>query len=271
MAKKYYWLKLKEDFFRKREIKKLRTIAGGDTFTIIYLKLQLLSLKNEGTLYFEGIEETFAEEMALELDEDVENVKVTFMYLEKHGLLQVINSDEYQVPAAIECTGSEVDSASRVRKHREKKSLQCNSEVTNCNTELEKELELKKELEKDKKTKSVDSQNKFSEDSPQVELSEYLYSKIRAIDPNAKRPNIQMWANHVDKLLRIDKRSKEEIENVIDYCQADSFWQSNILSTKKLREKFQTLYLQSGKNGKNESEDNYEKAKRLLARQKGEC
>ena len=31
--KKYYWLKLKEDFFRQKEIKKLRKIAGGDTYT----------------------------------------------------------------------------------------------------------------------------------------------------------------------------------------------------------------------------------------------
>ena len=50
MAKRYFWLKLKEDFFRQKEIKKLRKIAGGDTFTIIYLKLQLLSLQDNGKL-----------------------------------------------------------------------------------------------------------------------------------------------------------------------------------------------------------------------------
>ena len=44
--KKYYWLKLKDDFFRDKKMKKLRNIAGGDTYTIIYLKMQLLSLKN---------------------------------------------------------------------------------------------------------------------------------------------------------------------------------------------------------------------------------
>ena len=43
--KRYYWLKLKDDFFRQPKIKKLRQIAGGDTYTVIYLKLQLLSLQ----------------------------------------------------------------------------------------------------------------------------------------------------------------------------------------------------------------------------------
>ena len=67
MAKRYFWLKLKEDFFRQKEIKKLRKIAGGDTFTIIYLKLQLLSLRDNGKIFFEGVEDTLFEELALEL------------------------------------------------------------------------------------------------------------------------------------------------------------------------------------------------------------
>ena len=43
MAKRYYWLKLKDDYLDSPKIKKLRKIAGGDTYTIIYLKMQLLS------------------------------------------------------------------------------------------------------------------------------------------------------------------------------------------------------------------------------------
>ena len=44
--KKYFWLKLKNDWFSSKEIKRLRNVAGGDTFTIIYLKMQLKSLIN---------------------------------------------------------------------------------------------------------------------------------------------------------------------------------------------------------------------------------
>jgi len=85
--KKFYWLKLKNDFFNQKEIKKLRRIAGGDTYTIIYLKMQLLSLKDDGKIYFDGIEDTFAEELALEIDEDPKNVEVTLLFLEKENLL----------------------------------------------------------------------------------------------------------------------------------------------------------------------------------------
>jgi predicted phage replisome organizer len=145
--KRYYWLKLKDDFFAQKEIKKLRKIAGGDTYTIIYLKLQLLSLKNEGIIAFEGIEENFIEEMALVLDEDVENVRVTILYLQKVGFLEEISADEYLLPQAVESIGSETTVAARVRKHREsKKLLQCNTQVTKSNTEIDIEKDIEKDI-----------------------------------------------------------------------------------------------------------------------------
>ena len=81
--KKYYWLKLKEDFFRQAEIKKPRKIAGGDTYTIIYLKMQLLSNSSDNQIYYIGIENTLIEEIALELDESIEDVNYCITILLK--------------------------------------------------------------------------------------------------------------------------------------------------------------------------------------------
>ena len=67
--KRYYWIKLKEEFFTDKRIKRLRRISGGDTYTIIYLKLLLLSLKDEGKLYYNGVESDFIKELALTIDE----------------------------------------------------------------------------------------------------------------------------------------------------------------------------------------------------------
>lgn len=164
--KRYYWLKLSEDFFNSRDVKKLRKIAGGDTYTVIYLKLLLLSLKDEGYLYYEGVEPTFAEETALAIDEDEENVEVTLNYLEQRGLLERKTLDEYLLTVCAEMTGSETSVARRVRKTREKKALlekekrynvtlecknetNCNTDETNCNTEIDIDKEKDKEKEQD--------------------------------------------------------------------------------------------------------------------------
>ena len=121
MAKRYYWLKLKDDFFRDKRIKKLRKIAGGDTYVLIYLKIQLLSLKNEGVLEYEGVEDSFASELALELDEDEENVEITINFLQTTGLLLEGKPNEYALPQTQKAIGSEGASAKRVREHRKRK------------------------------------------------------------------------------------------------------------------------------------------------------
>lgn len=131
--KRYYWLKLKEGFFGDKEIKKLRKLAGGDTYTIIYLKLMLLSLRENGKLYFEGIEETFYEELALEINEDPDNVKFTFLFLQRMGLLEEISNVEAFLTQMPECVGSETEKAAIMRKSRARKKalgLQDGNNVT---------------------------------------------------------------------------------------------------------------------------------------------
>ena len=164
MAKKYIWLKLKEDFFQQKPIKKLRKMAGGATFTLIYLKMQLLSLKSEGKLYFDNVEENFAEEIALELDETVDDVKMTLLFLEKNNLIEVGDlPDEYILPQVMDCIGSETAAAERMRKMRKAKaqekigfnSSRCNNvtpllqSVTNGYTEREKDKEIDIDIERE--------------------------------------------------------------------------------------------------------------------------
>lgn len=163
MAKRYYWLKLKDDFFRQKEIKKLRRIAGGDTFTIIYLKIQLLSLKDNGKLFYEGIEDNFCEELALEIDEDVDNVQVTINYLMRHGLLTEVKNDEYLLPQTVASIGSETAGAERQRKYEAKKKALADAQkkalkdnvsendtcLINSDTEQEQRKEQRKKQEKE--------------------------------------------------------------------------------------------------------------------------
>ena len=149
-AKRYYWLKLQDDFFGSKRIKKLRKLAGGDTYTIIYLKMQLLAMKQGGVLVYTGLEPTFAEELALDIDEDDDNVAVTVSYLLSCGLLETEDEKEYFLPYAVLNTGSEGSSAKRMREHRERKALQSNNDVTPPASLCDGEIEIEKEIEIDK-------------------------------------------------------------------------------------------------------------------------
>lgn len=149
--KRYYWLKLSEDFFRQKEIKKLRRIAGGDTYTVIYLKMLLRSMEDGGKLYYEGYESDFASELALDIDEDVENVKMTVAFLIANGILHENTISEYEITTAKEMVGSEGGSAKRMRKMRAVKAIaesekrmlsQSDGGVTARDTDIDKEIEI---------------------------------------------------------------------------------------------------------------------------------
>lgn len=157
-GKRYYWLRLHDDFFRSVRIKKLRRMAGGDTYVIIYLKMQLKAMKTDGVLSWRGYEQDFVDELAIDLDEESDNVRVCLAYLLSCGLAETDDKINFFLPYAVENTGSETASAQRVRdfrnKQKEAQALQCNTDVTEvkrlCN--VEKEIEKEKDIEIEKKS-----------------------------------------------------------------------------------------------------------------------
>lgn len=159
--RRYYWIQLAQDFFKSKEMKLLRKMPGGDTYTIIYLKLMLVSLEDSGKIYFEELAQDLAEEMALLIDEDTEAVRMTLMFLSKKGLLTRHSDYEFFLEQVPEMTGSETASTRRSRKHREQKALQCNTNATkrNGDIDIDKEIELEKEIEEKEDNSATSSPN----------------------------------------------------------------------------------------------------------------
>lgn len=83
----------------------------------------------------------------------------------------------------------------------------------------------------------------FLSDSAEIRLSEHLFSRMKINNPTAKVPNWQVWARNIDLMMRVDNRTEDDIVKVIDWCQKDNFWKGNILSTAKLREKYDQLHV----------------------------
>ena len=142
--KRYYWIQLAQDFFKSKEMKLLRKIAGGDTHTIIYLKMMLISLEDGGHIYYDGLADNLAEEIALVIDENVEDIKITLIFLESKGLLTRNSDRDYFLEQVPEMVGSETASARRVRKFRENQlALQCNNDVTKRNGDIDIDIDNK--------------------------------------------------------------------------------------------------------------------------------
>lgn len=172
--KRYYWLKLKKDFFDGKMIKILRTFETGDKLILIFLKLELFSLENDGYIYYEHMLPTFEQELSVAIDEDPSLVKEAFRTLLKFGAIKKIDEDKYYISALEDCIGSESRSAQMKREYRSKTlSGQCPEKDGHFPPEIEKETEKEIELYIEKKR----SAPSFSDEKKRGGYAKRNYSK----------------------------------------------------------------------------------------------
>ena len=132
-----------------------------------------------------------------------------------------------------------------------------NNSVNDANNEQIKENKIK-----EKKTK----ENSFPSDSFQMEAARRLRDGTLRLFPKQKMPDdkgLNKWAEIIDKMIRLDKRSENDILDVLDFALKDDFWRQNIRSADKLRKQFDNLYVKmvSGRRGqKNEQKNDIRKS-----------
>lgn len=171
--KRYFWLKVSKEFFEDKVIKKFRKLPGGDTYALIALRILLKALESEFKLYFDGVETSFAAELALDLGEQEAAVDVVVNAMVQYGWLQAVDKETIYAPKAEQMCGSEGSSASRVRKLREAKkvkALQCNADVTECNENVTLDIDKDIELDIDNSLHSLSS--------PEVSENEAIFIDI---------------------------------------------------------------------------------------------
>lgn len=151
-TKIYFWLKIDKKFFDNIFIKRLKTIPGGYTMTVIYIRLMLESLESDCILYYEGYFENLKEELALKLDVSEDDIDMTMAYFTKCGLIQIDEDKNAELPQAKAMVMSETNWASYKREQRQNKERLDNVQksLTNsnsCPTEIEIEKDIKKDID----------------------------------------------------------------------------------------------------------------------------
>lgn len=160
--KKYYWLKLKEDFFEDDTIAFIEEQENGKDYVIFYLKLVLKSLAREGHLI------RYVGEMMMPYDvkalakltnTDFDTVRSAMDLFVKIGLVTKLDTGEIYMNQIEEMIGTETNKAALMRelraRRKENEALPGNNVtevlpgVTESYTEIEIDIELEKELEKD--------------------------------------------------------------------------------------------------------------------------
>ena len=155
-TKVYFWLKIDKKFFDNIFIKRLKTVPGGYTMTVIYIRLMLESLESDCILYYEGYFDNLKEELALKLDVSEDDIDMTMAYFTKCGLIQIDEDKNAELPQAKAMVMSETNWASYKREQRKKGKLEeVQPSLTFSNScptekEIDIEIDIEKEVEVDK-------------------------------------------------------------------------------------------------------------------------
>lgn len=162
--KKYYYLKLKENFFDSAEIKVLESMPNGYKYSNLLLKLYLKALKFNGKLRLNEFIPYNHQMIAAVTGIDIDTVKVAFDLFEQLKLIEVMDDGTIYMLEIQNFIGKSSTEADRIRAYRneidnnKKKALkeagqtcpQDSVQMYDKSTpELELELELEKELEID--------------------------------------------------------------------------------------------------------------------------
>lgn len=123
--RRYYWLRLKKDFFQQHQIKVLKALPNGRLYALIYLELLAESTTHDGELRYSKMLPYDTVTLASVIDEDKDNVEKaieTFINLE---LVEILDDGTIFMREIQKLIGSETGSAERQREYRKKqKELQ---------------------------------------------------------------------------------------------------------------------------------------------------
>ena len=81
--------------------------------------------------------------------------------------------------------------------------------------------------------------------------AEWMFKKVQIISPTAQEPTWSSWSNDIRLMRNALAVSHQEICEVFKWANADHFWQTNVMSPAKLREKWDTLKAQMNQPGRN--------------------
>lgn len=157
--KRYYWLKLNENFFEDDTIIWLEEQENGIEYVNFYLKLALKSLQDDGRL-IRYVGETLipydVKALSKLTNTKIDTVAVAMKTFEEIGLTEILDTGEIYLKQINEMIGTETQYAIQKRRQRAIESRekllggQCPDNVLKCPVEIEKEIEIRdKSIEKD--------------------------------------------------------------------------------------------------------------------------
>lgn len=241
--KKYYYLKLKDNFFDSDEIIVLESMSDGYLYSNILLKLYLRALKHDGRLMFNERIPYNSEILAKVTRHNVGVVEKALKIFVELGLVEILDNGAIYMADIQNFIGHSSTEADRKRVYRKKIDDEKKGKllvVDKCPDKNPPEIEIKKEIKINTYVQEKNLERHAKKDNKNEKyypLSEKLKTNIQKISPNAiiRDTQLKTWSNDFRLMIEQDNRTYEFIDTLLDKVFKDEFWSKHIRSAGKLR------------------------------------
>lgn len=240
--KRFYWIKLRENFFQQETIDWLMEQENGSAYIVLYLKMCLLTANTSGELIRTIGDMTIPYEpkkISQKTGFDIDTVNVALSLFKHLGLIEETQEGIPVMPEVKNMVGSESESAARVRKYRKKKkALQSNTEVTNkalqSNVEIRDKSIENRDKSKENREEKVESRKKetgASDDGLKDVITAYrknIYPMPGGMDLEKLKALADDFGSDIvvkaiNRAVTRNKRSLAYIHGILKSWQADGY------------------------------------------------
>ena len=214
-SKKFYWLKLKRDFFKRHDIRIIEEMPNGKDYVLFYLKLLLESIDHEGSLRFSDTIPYNEQMLSVITNTNIDIVRSAMKLFIELRLIEIFDDQTIFMGEIEKMIGSESESASRMRKLRQnQRASLCDGNVQKSDIEKEKEKEIKKDLDKDIE---IDRENESSFDQ-QTDSDFDMFSTGLSTDGGNQR---RMLGGELGKGVVL--LSQEQMDDLLEKLSLEEF------------------------------------------------
>lgn len=196
--KRFYWLKLRRDFFKRHDVSIIEDMDNGKDYLIFYLKLLCESIDHDGNLRFSN-EIPYTDKMLASVTKtNVDIVRSALKIFTELDMIEVREDKTIYMTELPKMLGSEVASAERVRafraRQKEKEALLGNANVTPAKQLVTQEKELDKDIEKELNKKEYIKNNIYINHAREEETYESIMNDFE-VSPSV-RPMVWNFIKH---------------------------------------------------------------------------
>lgn len=226
--KKYYYLKLKENFFDSEDMKLLQAMKDGYVYSDILLKLYLQSLRQEGRLMYRGIVPYTPDMIATITNHQVGTVEKAIRTLEQMGFIEILDNGAIYMTDIQNFIGQSSTEADRIRKYRktinaEKTMVSAIESVTNDMTNVAtNEVQMYDESTPEIRDKSIENRDKNNINTSalssgrQTSEPEADVAALILNDGSEWRPTEALFAEYVRLYPNVDV--KQQFNEMRSWC-----------------------------------------------------